>query len=111
MLIAGHAPDMFLLLTLSKGKPGSHTGPAGRGHLPGVRVSPAGASFIGLERRTGQTPSEGSVRQFNRRGLVWSLCYLKALRLYNAKQVPFFFLYGSYIPPLYYCHAFFQPDS
>lgn len=41
------------------------------------------------------------------REFVWSLYYLKALELYNAKQVPFFFIYGSYISPLYYCHAFF----
>jgi hypothetical protein len=42
--------------------------------------------------------SEEQVR-FKGKRFVWSLCYLKALKLYKAKQVPFFFIYGSYISP------------
>lgn len=74
-------------------------------------VSLARASFIGFGGGTGETQSEESVIRFKGSGFVWSLCYLTALKLYNAKQVPFFFIYGSYIYPLYYCHTFFQPDS
>lgn len=63
------------------------------------RVPPTGAPFIGFEGGIEETQSEESVRRFKGRGFDWSLCYLKALKLYNAKQVPFFFIYGSYIPP------------
>lgn len=64
-----------------------------KGHL----LSPAGASDTGFAEGVGETQSEERVR-LKGRGFVWSLCYLKALKLYNAKQVPFFFIYGSYIP-------------
>lgn len=69
------------------------------------------APCLNFEGRIGETQSKENVRGFEGRGFDWSLCYLKALKLYNAKQVPFFFIYGSYISPLYYCHTFFQPDS
>lgn len=62
-------------------------------------VSLARASFVGFGGGTGETQSEESVIRFKGSGFVWSLCYLTALKLYNAKQVPFFFIYGSYIYP------------
>lgn len=79
--------------------------------LLGMQVSAATALFTGLGAGMWETQSEVSIRRFKGREFVWSLCYLEALKLYNAKQVPFFFMYGSYISPLYYCHTFFQPDS
>lgn len=57
------------------------------------------APCLNFEGRIGETQSKENVREFEGRVFDWSLCYLKALKLYNAKQVPFFFIYGSYIPP------------
>lgn len=106
-------PDTFFLLTLTKKRFSHRTSQAGR-RAPSASwyaISLPRASFIGFGGGTGETQSEESVIRFKGSGFVWSLCYLTALKLYNAKQVPFFFIYGSYIYPLYYCHTFFQPDS
>lgn len=62
-------------------------------------LSSSSTPIIGFEGGVEETQSEKSVRRFKGRGFDWSLCYLKALKLYNTEQVPFFFIYGSYIPP------------
>ena len=59
----------------------------------------ARAPFIGFGKGIGETQSEESVRGFKGRRLLWSLCYLKALKLYNAKQSRFS-LFMDHISPL-----------
>lgn len=59
----------------------------------------ARAPFIGFGKGIGQTQSEESVRGFKGSRLFWSLCYLKALKLYNAKQSRFS-LFMDHISPL-----------
>lgn len=51
-------------------------------------LQPTGSTVYRLWSRTEEA------YEASRKGFVLSLCYLKALKLYNAKQVPFFFIYG-----------------